>query len=93
MESSQSFPSSTTEFSEVTTTTETNISPDLFSSTTLLSKITEALTETSTDLSTSTEWTTPKASISDLKFSVVDYSVFGIMLAMSGKIYYRTNVP
>lgn len=92
MESSESY-QSTTEFNEVSTASDSNVLPESFTTTMLLSKVSEALTETYTDPSTPTEWTTSSrnVSISDLKFSVVDYSVFGIMLAASGEINYSNE--
>lgn len=83
MDVTESFLTSTTDMSEVSTASE---SMELFSTSTLLSTISELMTEAS---DTITEQS-PKGSvsISDLRFSVVDYIVFGIMLAMSGEINY-----
>lgn len=83
MDVTESFLTSTTDISEVSTVSE---SMELLSTSTLLSTISELMTETSDTITEQSP--SGSVSISDLRFSVVDYIVFGIMLAMSGEINY-----
>lgn len=69
--------------SEVSTASE---SMELLSTSTLLSTISELMTEASDTITEQSP--SGSVSISDQRFSVVDYIVFGIMLAMSGEINY-----
>lgn len=83
MDVTESFLTSTTDISEVSTVSE---SMELLSTSTLLSTISELMTEASDTITEQSP--SGSVSISDLRFSVVDYIVFGIMLAMSGEINY-----
>lgn len=89
MEKTESYQTSTQDFSEIPSITELSVSPESISATTLLSKFTEFLIESSTDSSSSQKPSTSHSIFqSDLRFSTVDYVVFGIMLAMSGETLY-----
>lgn len=79
MDATDSYQSSTTDFADSSTFTEASDSPE---ATTLVSRITESLMDSTTDFIP----TGGSIFQSELRFSVVDYSVFGIMLAMSGEI-------
>lgn len=91
MDETESYQMSTTEFSEVVEVTESGWSPEIVATSTILSQITETMAEATTDIFSSSERSMSSATLqSDLKFSNVDYIVFGIMLAMSGENEQRT---
>lgn len=90
MADTESYQSTTTVAGETSSTT---ISPEATTASTLLSLITEMVTDAvvePSDQPISSE--TPKSvSLADLRFSTVDYCVFGVMLAMSGEIHQAIN--
>jgi hypothetical protein len=82
MDETESYQTTTSSSIEGFTATD---SPEAISVSTIVSQITELMAESSTDVvSTSTENSFHSMAESGLKFSVADYAVFGIMLAMSG---------
>lgn len=74
MAETERYQSTTTDQSDLSTVTETS------ELTTLLSKFSEAMTTSEPSTRPPTIFQT------ELRFSAVDYSVFGVMLAMSGEL-------
>lgn len=91
MDATESYPS-TTVGSEVLTYSE---SVESDSTTTILSQISETITEATADMftTTMTSLSDSNSNQSDLRFTAVDYSVFGVMLAMSGEDNSRPSKP